>query len=64
MSLKQAIEQQLGTPVRIRMGGPGALDIFLNGERVYSKKETGRMPSPDEAVQLLRAKLAGPASHV
>lgn len=58
MSLKRRLEQELGIPVRIRMGGPGSLDVFFQGEQIYSKKQTGRMPSADELIQSVRKKLA------
>lgn len=54
MSLKETIERELQIPTRIRLGMPGSLDIFADGARVYSYKQTGRMPSPDEVVTLLR----------
>ncbi len=54
MSLKEAIERELQIPTRIRMGGPGSLDIFADGERIYSKKQTGRLPSAEEVVNLVR----------
>lgn len=58
MSLKKELERELGTPVRIRAGAPGALDVLVNGEKVYSKKQTGRMPRVEELIHLLRPKLA------
>ncbi len=56
MSLKESIEGKLQTPTRIRMGGPGSLDVFIDGQRIYSKKETGRLPTPDEIVSLVRSR--------
>ena len=56
MSLKQTIESKLNIPTRIRLGGPGALDVFVDGQKVYSKKETGRLPAPDEILNLIRAR--------
>lgn len=56
MSLKTSIERELRIPTRIRLGGPGALDIFADGEKIYSKKQTGRMPSTQEVVTLLRGR--------
>jgi len=44
----------LKVPVRLRIGGPGALDVFLDGEKIYSKKQTGRMPSSEEIIGLVR----------
>jgi len=56
VSLKESIERELRVPTRIRMGAPGALDIFVDGERIYSKKQTGRLPAADEIVGLIRAR--------
>ena len=56
MSLKESIERELAIPTRIRLGAPGALDIFVDGQRIYSKKETGRLPSSEEIVTLLRGR--------
>ncbi len=55
MSLKERIDRELHISTRIRLGKPGSLDIFVDGKKVYSKKETGRLPTPDEIVALLRA---------
>jgi selT/selW/selH-like putative selenoprotein len=54
VSLKQNIEGQLKIPTRIRLGGPGALDVFIDGQKVYSKKQTGRSPTVDEIIELIR----------
>lgn len=54
MSLKENIEGQLKIPTRIRLGGPGALDVFIDGQKVYSKKQTGRSPTVDEIIKLIR----------
>lgn len=58
MSLKKRMESDLGIPVRLRVGRPGALDIFVEGEQIYSLKQSGRMPVPDELIKTLRTKLA------
>jgi predicted Rdx family selenoprotein len=58
VSLKESIQRELGISTRIRIGGPGALDIFADGEKIYSKKQTGRMPSAEEVVGLLRSRTA------
>lgn len=57
MSLKNDIERQLHVPVRLRLGGPGVLQVSVNGEQIYSKKETGRLPTSNEVINLIRAKL-------
>jgi len=56
VSLKESIESKLNISTRIRWGGPGSLDVFLNNEKIYSKKQTGRMPTVDEIVGLIRAR--------
>lgn len=54
MSLKQDIERELKVPVKISMGGPGSLTVLADGKQVYSKTETGRMPSSAELIAKLR----------
>jgi hypothetical protein len=56
VSLKEVIERELGIPTRIRFGGPGSLDVFADGERIFSKKQTGRLPSAAEVISLLRGR--------
>jgi hypothetical protein len=55
VSLKQDIERKLRVPTRIRLGGPGSLDVFVDGRQIYSKKQTGRLPTGDEIINLLRS---------
>jgi selT/selW/selH-like putative selenoprotein len=57
VSLKNHIEREFGGPIRLRAGAPGALDVYVDGERIYSKKQTGRMPSGEELTALIRRKL-------
>jgi hypothetical protein len=56
VSLKESIENKLRIPTRIRMGAPGALDVFVDSQRIYSKKQSGRLPTPDEIIDLIRAR--------
>ena len=56
MSLKESIEGQLKIPTRIRLGGPGALDVFVDKQRIYSKKQSGRLPEADEIIKLIRGR--------
>jgi len=56
VSLKESIESKLKLPTRIRFGGPGALDVFVDSEKIYSKKQTGRMPTAEEIIDLIRAR--------
>lgn len=57
MSLKQHIERELGIPIRVRAGAPGSFNVLLNGERIYSKKQTGRFPNAPEIIRLIRDKM-------
>jgi len=54
VSLKEEIDRQLRISTRIRIGGPGALDIYADGKKIFSKKQTGRMPEAAEIIQALR----------
>ena len=54
VSLKESIEGELKIPTRIRLGGPGALDVFVDRQKIYSKKQTGRLPTADEIIELIR----------
>ena len=54
MSLKAGIESNLKIPTQIRFGAPGALDVFVDKQKIYSKKQTGRLPTVEEIVKLIR----------
>jgi hypothetical protein len=56
VSLKENIESKLQIPTKIRMGQPGGLDVFVDGQKIYSKKQTGRLPTADEIIGLIRAR--------
>jgi selT/selW/selH-like putative selenoprotein len=56
VSLKKNVEGKLKVPTRVRSGQPGALDVFVDGQRIYSKKQTGRLPTVDEIIELIRAR--------
>lgn len=38
------------------MGG-GVFEVTVNGEKIYSKKQTGKFPDPAAIVKTVRAKL-------
>jgi hypothetical protein len=59
VSLKKSIEDNLKIPTRIRFGGPGSLDVFVDRDKIYSKKQTGRLPNADEIIGLIRARGLG-----
>jgi predicted Rdx family selenoprotein len=54
VSLKEGIEAELRIPARIRLGAPGVLDVFVDKQKIYSKKQTGRLPTADEIIGLIR----------
>jgi len=58
VSLKEAIESQLKIPTNIKMGSPGSFDVQVNGEQIFSKKRSGRMPDQGEIIRLLQASQA------
>jgi predicted Rdx family selenoprotein len=59
VSLKNILDREFGVSTRLRFGAPGALDVLVNGEQIYCKKQTGRMPTADELVKLIRTKVSG-----
>jgi predicted Rdx family selenoprotein len=54
--LKNHLERELGIPIRLRAGAPGALKVLVDNEPIYSKKQTGHMPNAEEIVTLIRGK--------
>jgi selT/selW/selH-like putative selenoprotein len=54
VSLKNNIERELGIATRLRAGAPGSFTVLFNGEQIYSKKQSGRLPSSDELIKLIR----------
>jgi hypothetical protein len=54
--MKQDIERELKIPVRIRMGGPGSLNILADGQQIYSYQKSKRMPKAAEIVATLRGR--------
>jgi len=46
----------LGIHARLRAGSPGSLRLLVDGEQIYSKKETGRSPTASEIINLIREK--------
>jgi hypothetical protein len=47
---------QLRIPAIIKMAGPGSLDVWLDGARIFSKKQEGRLPNSGEIIRLIQAK--------
>jgi len=40
--------------VELDRGGGGVFDVFVEGELVYSKAETGRFPDKGEVTKILK----------
>jgi hypothetical protein len=55
VNLGHELKQALNVSPRIRWGGPGQMDVLVNGTAVFSRKTAGRMPKPGEVVSLLRS---------
>jgi selT/selW/selH-like putative selenoprotein len=51
--LKSEIEAKFKTPVAVKMGRPGALNIYVDGQQVYSYQRTGRFPNSQDLAAML-----------
>lgn len=56
MSLQSELAREVGVTPKIRWGGPGQLDVTIDGAVVFSKKEAKRMPQPGEITRLAKAR--------
>jgi len=54
VSLKQALERELKQPVAVKMGRPGALNVYVNGQQIYSYQRSGRYPEVPQLVADIR----------
>jgi len=43
--------------------GGGVFEVTVNGEKIYSKKETGKFPEPAAILKIVRGKLGATASR-
>ena len=50
MSLKEEIDRKFNLISKIRLGGPGALDVVVDGRTVFSAKAAKRMPTAAEVL--------------
>jgi selenoprotein W-related protein len=39
--------------------GGGVFEVTVNGQLLYSKRQTGKFPDPDKIVQAVKAKAQG-----
>lgn len=51
-----AIKKKFNVDAEMIKGGGGIFDVKLNGDLIYSKKQTGRFPTDNEVLQAISAK--------
>jgi hypothetical protein len=56
VSLRDELKREAGVSPTIRWGMFGQLDVIVDGQVVFSKKTTGRMPRPGEVKALVGAR--------
>lgn len=54
MSLQKGLESSLGVKPNILWGSIGQLDVIVDGAVVYSAQETGRIPTTEEIIKLVK----------
>lgn len=55
VSLAVAIKDALGIDSDLVSGSDGVFDVVVNGQTVFSRQETGRLPGHDEILERLDA---------
>jgi selenoprotein W-related protein len=55
------LKQDIGSLTLVPMGG-GVFEVTVNGEKIYSKKQTGQFPDPAAILKTVRAKLNSTAA--
>jgi len=56
------LKQDISSLTLVPMGG-GVFEVIVNGEKIYSKKQTGEFPDPADIVKAARAKLKTSAAR-
>ena len=51
--LAAALKQALGVEAELRRGDGGVFDVVADGRLVFSKKQAGRFPEPEEVIEAL-----------
>jgi selenoprotein W-related protein len=46
--LAKAIEEKTGVKAQLKKSGGGVFEVFVDGKKIFSKKETGRFPENEE----------------
>jgi selT/selW/selH-like putative selenoprotein len=54
VSLAESIEREAGTQSELVRGDNGIFDVEVDGRRIYSKHQTGRVPQHEEILAQLR----------
>jgi selenoprotein W-related protein len=54
--LAARIQQDFSVGSELIRGDDGIFDVVVDGDRVFSKHESGRFPSEDEIAELLKAR--------
>ncbi len=53
--MADAIKGQFGITVEMIKGGGGIFDVVVDGNKIYSKDDTGRFPTNEEILDQLTA---------
>jgi selT/selW/selH-like putative selenoprotein len=53
--LAEEIYKALGVKAVLTEGSKGVFDVFVDGKRIFSRAETGRLPEPDEIIGRLKS---------
>jgi len=52
--LRKELREATGVDPKIKLGAPGAFDVFVDGRRVFSAQEAGHLPSTEEIVRAVK----------
>ena len=52
--MEAELKKSHGAAVELDRGGGGVFDVFVDGDLVYSKADTGRFPNAGEVTELIR----------
>ena len=50
-SVADELQKEFGVKANLIAGGNGIFDVIVDGEKVYSKAQTGRFPEPGEVIK-------------
>ena len=52
--MEATLEREFDVKPTLIVGGGGIFDVVVDGDKIYSKHDTGTFPQEDAIVQLLR----------